>query len=47
MIFRWSIWGGGITKNIELLRYSILSFKKQFGGSHQYIVYTDNSNYVS
>jgi len=46
MIFRWSIWGGHISKNIELLRYSILSFKKQFGDSHQYIVYTDNPEFV-
>jgi len=47
MIFRWSIWGRGLEKNIELLYYSIFSFKKQFGDDHQYIVYTDNSNYVS
>ncbi len=46
MIFRWSIWGGHLSKNIELLRYSILSFKKQFGSDHQYIIYTDNSNFV-
>lgn len=46
MIFRWSIWGGHISKNIELLRYSIFSFKKQFGDSHQYIVYTDNPEFV-
>lgn len=46
MIFRWSIWGDYIFKNIELLRYSILSFKKQFGNNHQYIVYTDNAKYV-
>jgi hypothetical protein len=47
MIFRWSIWGGHISKNIELLRYSILSFKKQFGSDHQYIIYTDNAGFVS
>lgn len=47
MIFRWSIWGPNISENIELLRYSILSFRKQFGSGHQYIVYTDNFNYVS
>ncbi len=47
MIFRWSIWGGNITKDIELLRYSILSFKKQFGSGHQYIIYTDDSSFVS
>jgi hypothetical protein len=47
MIFRWSIWGDHISKNIELLRYSILSFKKHFGDSHQYVVYTDNTEYVS
>jgi len=46
MIFRWSIWGDHISKNIELLRYSILTFKKQFGSDHQYIVYTDNAEYV-
>lgn len=47
MIFRWSIWGGRISKNIELLRYSVLSFKKQFGNGHQYIIYTDNVDLVS
>jgi hypothetical protein len=46
MIFRWSIWGDHISKNIELLRYSILSFKKQFGNDHLYVVYTDNAEYV-
>ncbi|OQX71476.1 hypothetical protein B6D52_01360 [Candidatus Parcubacteria bacterium 4484_255] len=47
MIFRWSIWGRHISKNIELLRYSVLSFKKQFRSNHQYIVYTDNVGLVS
>ncbi len=47
MIFRWSIWGGYISKNIELLRYSIFSFKKQFGNNHQYIIYTDNPDFIS
>jgi hypothetical protein len=47
MIFRWSIWGEHISKNIELLRYSVLSFKKQFGNNHQYIIYTDNSQFIS
>ena len=47
MIFRWSIWGDHISKNIELLRYSILSFKKQFGDEHQYIIYTDDESEVS
>jgi len=42
MIFRWSIWGEYKIKNIELLRYSILSFRKQFGENHNYIVYTDD-----
>ena len=46
MIFRWSIWGDHISKNIELLRYSVLSFKKHFGGDHQYVVYTDNVEFV-
>lgn len=47
MIFRWSIWGDHISKNIELLRYSILSFKKQFGDEHQYIIYTDDESEAS
>ena len=47
MIFRWSVWGGYISKNIELLRYSVRSFKKQFGSGHQYIVYTDDASFVS
>jgi len=47
MIFRWSIWGKHVSKNIELLRYSIFSFKKQFGNNHEYIVYTDNLSLVA
>ncbi len=47
MIFRWSIWGGHISNNIELLRYSVLSFRKQFGDDHQYVIYTDNASLVS
>lgn len=46
MIFRWSIWGNHISKNIELLRYSILTFRKHFGNDNQYVVYTDDSEYV-
>lgn len=46
MIFRWSIWGGHVLKNIELLRCSIFSFRKQFGGDHQYVVYTDDPKFV-
>ncbi len=46
MIFRWSIWGEHSSKNIELLRYSVLSFKKQFGNKHQYIIYADNPSLV-
>ena len=46
MIFRWSIWEEHVLKNIELLRYSIFSFKKQFGSDHQYIVYADNPDFV-
>ena len=42
MIFRWSIWGQYKEKRLELLRYSILSFKKQFGKGHRYIIYTDS-----
>lgn len=47
MIFRWSIWGNYISKNIELLHHSILSFKKYFKNNHQYIIYTDNPQLVS
>lgn len=47
MIFRWSIWGEHISNNIELLRCSALSFIKQFGSGHQYIIYTDNVKFVS
>lgn len=42
MIFRWSMWGEHKLKSIELLKYSILSFKRQFGENHEYIVYTDD-----
>jgi hypothetical protein len=47
MIFRWSIWGKHTSNFIELLHYSILTFKKQFGNDNQYIVYTDNIHIVS
>lgn len=47
MIFRWSIWGKYKDKNLELLKYSILSFKKQFGSNHKYIIYTDSANELS
>ena len=47
MIFRWSIWGDHIAKNAELLHYSVLTFKKQFGNNHQYVIYTDNTEYIS
>jgi len=46
MIFRWSIWGKNTFKDVSLLCYSINSFRKQFGNSHQYIVYTDNKENV-
>ncbi len=36
------MWGEHKLKSIELLKYSILSFKKQFGEKHEYIVYTDD-----
>ena len=42
MIFRWSIWGDHKDKNIELLKYSIQSFRYFFGNSHEYYVYTDD-----
>jgi hypothetical protein len=47
MIFRWSFWGRHKANNIELLRYSIASFQKQFGNTHSYIVYTDNIDFIS
>jgi hypothetical protein len=46
MIFRWAIYGDAI-KNVELLHYSIASFKKQFGENHQYIVFTDYPGLVA
>lgn len=47
MIFRWSFWGTHKGKHEEMLRYSILSFKKYFKEGHLFIVYTDNSDEVS
>lgn len=47
MIFRWSIWGETISKNIELLSYSIRTFQKQFGKDHQYIIYSDDAPFVT
>ncbi len=42
MIFRWSIWGAHKEKSIELLKYSISSFRYFFGDDHKYYVYTDD-----
>lgn len=42
MTFRWALWGIHEVKSIELLRYSIESFKHHFGSAHEYIVCTDN-----
>ena len=42
MIFRWSIWGLHKTKSLELLTYSILSFKHHFGDAQEYVVCTDD-----
>jgi hypothetical protein len=42
MIFRWSLWGIQKAKNVELLQYSILSFKHHFGANHEYVVFTDD-----
>jgi len=47
MIFRWSIWGDNLVKNLELLYYSVFSFKKQFGDNHQYIIFTDKQKDVA
>lgn len=47
MIFRWTIWGDYKQKSLELLKYSILSFKKQFGDNHEYIIYTDTPGELS
>jgi hypothetical protein len=45
MIFRWTLWGN-LLKDTEMLFYSIMSFKKQFGEDHDYILYTDNSENI-
>jgi hypothetical protein len=45
MIFRWSLWGNN-PKNIEMLFYSISSFRTFFGTDHEYIVYTDNEKNI-
>lgn len=45
MIFRWSIWGDNKEKSLELLEYSILSFKKYFG-DNRYVVFTDQVDQV-
>lgn len=46
MIFRWSFWGMRKAINIELLSYSIASFRNQFGHTHEYIIYTDDVDFV-
>lgn len=47
MIFKWSFWGKCVLANIELLRCSVFSFRKQFGNSHKYVIYTDDVEFVS
>jgi hypothetical protein len=46
MIFRWSFWGAYKEKNIELLKYSITSFRHFFGNRVEYIVFTDDTEMV-
>lgn len=46
MIFRWSLWGDEVVRSMELLQYSIATFRKQFGNAHEYIVYTDQPHRV-
>ncbi len=46
IIFRWSIWGND-SQNLDMLFYSISSFRRFFGSGHEYIVYTDNPQNVS
>ena len=46
MIFRWSLWGLHKTESVELLRYSILSFKSRFGENNRYIVFTDEVEFL-
>src|SRR5690349_11168833 len=40
MLFRWSIWGDK-PRTLEMLRYSIATFRATFGGCAEYRVYTD------
>ncbi len=46
MLFRWSIWGEK-KQNLEMLLYSISSFRIYFGNSARYVVYTDEPSEVS
>jgi hypothetical protein len=47
MILRWSIWGSHKEKSLEMLRYSILTFRKQCGTSHRYIIFTDTPKEIT
>jgi hypothetical protein len=42
MIFRWTLWGMHKVESVELLKYSIMSFKHHFGDAHEYVIGTDN-----
>lgn len=47
MIFRWSLWGADKAQSLLLLRDSILSFRHFFGNVHDYIVCTDDVDFLS
>lgn len=43
-ILRWSVWGTQAHNTLPMLRDSILSFKRYFGSTAEYIVFTDRPN---
>lgn len=41
MLLRWSIWGRSVSKDLEMLRDSIRSFRTHIGDKASYLVHTD------
>lgn len=40
-VLRWSVWGNSVGDELPMLRDSILSFRRYFGPSAEYIVFSD------
>jgi hypothetical protein len=47
MLFRWSIWGESVRKDMEMLTDSVSSFQRIIGERARYVIYTDDRSRIS